>query len=357
MVETTPDEQTPQEEPKDQAPVEAAAQEETPKAENQQPAAAPPVAAEPPPAEPTPAAAPPVAAEPPPAEPAPAAAPPVAAAPPPAAPQPEIRRPIADVPLQERVQQEMEPQHLTMKSLLEAGVHFGHQTRRWHPRMRPFIFTQRNGIHIVDLQKTLGMLERAADFVQEIVADGKKVLFVGTKKQAQETVVAEATRADMLYVHQRWLGGTLTNFRTLQTRIDYLVRLEDQQARGEFGNLIKKEALRLEERINKLNRYFAGIKTMTSVPGVIFIIDPTKEKIAVAEARKMGVPIVAIADTDCNVDLIDHPIPGNDDAIRSVRLITTRIADAVIAGAAERESRLAEEAAAEAAAVAAGVAT
>ena len=206
-----------------------------------------------------------------------------------------------------------------------------------------YIFTQRNGIHIIDLQKTLGMLERACDFVQETAAEGKKVLFVGTKKQAQETIVTEATRCDMHYVHERWLGGTLTNFRTIQGRINYLIQLENQKAKGEFALLPKKEALRLDERIAKLNRYFAGVKTMTEMPGAIFIVDPTRERIAVAEARVVGVPIIAIADTDCNVDLIDHPIPGNDDAIRSVRLITGRLADAALSGADEAQMQEREE--------------
>ena len=235
-----------------------------------------------------------------------------------------------------------EPVQITMKALLEAGVHFGHQTRRWHPKMKPFVFTQRNGIHIIDLQKTLTGLEAAAEFVQGIAASGKKILLVGTKKQAQDTVVTEATRAGMPYVDQRWLGGTLTNFATIQTRIDYLARQEDRKAKGEFAYLPKKEARRLEDRIAKLNRYLGGIKAMTVMPGALFIIDATREKIAVAEGRKMGIPIVAIADTDCNVDLIDHPIPGNDDAIRAIRLMTTRITDAIIEGVAEAENRAQE---------------
>lgn len=227
---------------------------------------------------------------------------------------------------------------ITMKTLLEAGVHFGHPTRRWHPKMKPFVFTQRNGIHIIDLQKTLNRLEAAAEFVREIAMTGKKVLFVGTKKQAQDAISSEATRADQPWVNQRWLGGTLTNFRTIQSRIDYLVRQENRRAKGEFTFLPKKEAGRLEDRIAKLNRYLGGIKEMTEMPGAIFIIDAAREKIAIAEGRKMGIPIVAIADTDCNVDLIDYPIPGNDDAIRALRLMTGRIADAVIEGAAEGQN-------------------
>ena len=224
---------------------------------------------------------------------------------------------------------------ITMKSLLEAGVHFGHPTRRWHPKMKPYVFAQRNGIHIIDLQKTMDGLEAAAVFVREVAMSGKKVLFVGTKKQAQDAVATEAVRADQPFVNQRWLGGTLTNFRTIQSRIDFLVRQEDRRAKGEFTFLPKKEAGRLEDRIAKLNRYLGGIKTMTEMPGALYIIDAAREKIAIAEARKIGIPIVAIADTDCNVDLIDHPIPGNDDAIRALRLMTGRIADAVIEGVAE----------------------
>ncbi len=257
----------------------------------------------------------------PPPSPAPVAAPPVDGAP---APDPG------------------EPPQITMKALLEAGVHFGHQTRRWHPKMRPFVFTERNGIHIIDLQKTMNRLEASADFIQEVAAAGKKVLFVGTKKQAQETIATEAVRASMPYVNQRWLGGTLTNFSTIQTRIDYLVKQEDRRSKGEFAFLPKKEARILEEKIAKLNRYFGGIKEMTEMPGALYIIDAAREDIAVAEAKKRGIPIVAIADTDCNVDLIDHPIPGNDDAIRAIRLITGRIAAAVIEGTAEAAARRGE---------------
>ena len=224
---------------------------------------------------------------------------------------------------------------ITMKSLLEAGVHFGHPTRRWHPKMKPFVFTQRNGIHIIDLQKTLDRLEAAAEFIRQVAMTGKKILFVGTKKQAQDAVSSEALRAEQPWVNQRWLGGTLTNFRTIQSRIDFLVRQEDRRAKGEFAFLPKKEAGRLEERIGKLNRYLGGIKEMTEMPGALYVIDAAREKIAIAEGRKMGIPIVAIADTDCNVDLIDYPIPGNDDAIRALRLMTGRIADAVVEGAAE----------------------
>ena len=235
-----------------------------------------------------------------------------------------------------------QPAQIMMKALLEAGVHFGHQTRRWHPKMRPFVFTERNGIHIIDLQKTMNRLEECAQFIRVTAASGKKILFVGTKKQAQDTIAIEAVRANMPFVNQRWLGGTLTNFGTIQTRIDYLVKQEDRRSKGEFAFLPKKEARILEEKIAKLNRYFGGIKEMTEMPGALYIIDAAREDIAVAEARKMGIPIVAIADTDCNVDLIDHPIPGNDDAIRAIRLITGRIADAVVEGAAEAEAQRGE---------------
>ena len=251
----------------------------------------------------------------------------------PAPPPPSIETPAVD---------RNAPTPITMKALLEAGVHFGHQTRRWHPKMRPFVFTERNGIHIIDLQKTMNRLESSAEFIREVAATGKTVLFVGTKKQAQDTIVSDAGRAVMPFVNQRWLGGTLTNFGTIQTRIDFLVKLEDRHSKGEFRFLPKKEARLLEEKIAKLNRYFGGIKEMTEMPGALYIIDAAREEIAVAEARKMQIPIVAIADTDCNVDLIDHPIPGNDDAIRAIRLITGRIAEAVIEGAAEAAAQRGE---------------
>ncbi|MBM3940564.1 MAG: 30S ribosomal protein S2 [SAR202 cluster bacterium] len=219
-----------------------------------------------------------------------------------------------------------------MKSLLEAGVHFGHQTHRWNPKMRTFIFAQRNGIHIVDLQQTMEMLQRAVAYVTELTAQGKKLLMVGTKKQAQEAIREEAIRAGQFYVNQRWLGGTLTNFTTIQQRIDYLVRLEQQQARGDFEQLPKKEAQKLGVLIERLNRDLGGIKEMTQLPGALFVVDVGKEKIAVAEARRVGVPIVALVDTDCNPDEVDWPIPGNDDAIRSIRLITNSIANAALEG-------------------------
>jgi small subunit ribosomal protein S2 len=221
---------------------------------------------------------------------------------------------------------------LSMKSLLEAGVHFGHQTHRWNPRMKQFIFAQRNGIHIIDLQQTLGLLERACQFITEVTATGKRVLFVGTKKQAQDTIESEGKRAGQFFVNQRWLGGTLTNFDTIQGRIDYLVKLEDRKAKGEFARLPKKEALKLGALMEKMNRYLGGIKEMTTLPGALFIVDVGKEKIAVAEARRLGVPIVALVDTDCDPELIDQVIPGNDDAIRSIRLMCGHIANAALEG-------------------------
>ena len=224
------------------------------------------------------------------------------------------------------------PDTVTIKQLLEAGAHFGHQTSRWHPRMKTYIFTKRNGIHIIDLEQTASMLDKACDFIRQVAAEGGKILFVGTKKQAQETVVEEAQRCGMYYVNQRWLGGVLTNFATIQARIDYLVRLEDRQAKGDFNRLPKKEALKLEEEILRLNRQMGGIKEMTSLPSALFIVDPTKERIALAEAKRVGIPVVAIVDTNCNPDEIDYPIPANDDAIKTIKLICSRITDSVIEG-------------------------
>ena len=246
----------------------------------------------------------------------------------PVAPQPSVV--VQQAP---RVQTASVPTNITMKSLLEAGVHFGHQKRRWNPKMRRYIFTHRNGIHIIDLQKTLRMLEDAAGFISDVAAEGKKVLMVGTKKQAQDTIVNESQRGNSYYITTRWLGGTLTNFKTIQSRIDYLVELETQQAKGEFVSYTKKEALKREASIARLNRYLGGIKEMTEMPGALFVIDIGKEAIAVAEARRVGIPIVALVDSDCDPDLIDYPIPGNDDAIRSIRLVTGRITNAIIEGA------------------------
>jgi len=220
----------------------------------------------------------------------------------------------------------------SIKQLLEAGAHFGHQASGWHPRMKKYIFTKRNGIHIIDLEQTVKLLAKAQEFVKQTVADGGSILFVGTKKQAQESVETEAKRCGMHYVNQRWLGGTLTNFSTIQSRIDHLVRLEDQRAKGEFTRLPKKEASKLDEEILRLNRQLGGIKEMTKLPSALFIVDPTKDKIALLEAKRMDIPVVAICDTNCNPDELGVIIPANDDAIRAVKLICTKIADAVIDG-------------------------
>ncbi len=224
------------------------------------------------------------------------------------------------------------PDTATIKELLEAGAHFGHQTSRWHPKMKRYIFTKRNGIHIIDLEQTASMLDEACEFVKQVTEEGGKILFVGTKKQAQAIIEEEATRCGMYYINQRWIGGVLTNFSTIQNRIDYLVQLEDQQARGDFGRLPKKEALKLGEKIVRLNKQMGGFKEMTSLPDIIFIADLSKEKISLAEAQRVGIPVVAIADTNCDPNEIDHPIPANDDAIRAIRLITSKIADAVLEG-------------------------
>jgi len=221
---------------------------------------------------------------------------------------------------------------ITMKSLLEAGVHFGHQKRRWNPKMDDFIFAHRNGIHIIDLQKTLYKIQEAAEFLTDIAAAGKRILYVGTKKQARDTIINEAERSNSLYISNRWLGGTLTNFRTIESRIQHLINLETRRETGEFTLLSKKESLGYDEQINRLNKNLIGIKEMTEMPGAMFIIDIGKEEIAVAEARRVGIPIVALVDSDCNPELIDYPIPGNDDAIRSIRLISGRMSDAIIEG-------------------------
>jgi len=247
---------------------------------------------------------------------------------------------------------EQEPQPLTMKALLEAGAHFGHPTRRWHPRMKPYIFTERNGIHIIDLQRTLNLLDQACSFVTELVAGGGTVLFVGTKKQAQESLVIEAQRCHMPYVNQRWLGGTLTNLNVIMSRIKYMKELEKQEEEGMFAVLPKKEALKLGEKLARLRKYLNGIREMEGLPNAIFVIDVVKERIAVAEARRMGVPVIGLVDTDADPDLVDHIIPGNDDAIRSIRLMCSRIADAILEGQRRFEEARVEaeaEAAAEAA--------
>lgn len=230
------------------------------------------------------------------------------------------------------------PRVVSIKALLEAGAHFGHQTNRWNPKMRPYIFTARNGIHIIDLQKTVYGLTSAYNFITDLTARGEKVLFVGTKKQAQEAVAEEASRSGQFYITQRWLGGTLTNFTTIKARLKRLADLETQRDRGDFGRLTKAEGLKLEEEINKLNRVFGGIKTMDRLPSAIFIIDPHKEELAVKEAATVGVPIVAMVDTNCNPDPINYVIPCNDDAIRGIRLMTGKIAEAALEGQHRREA-------------------
>ena len=219
-----------------------------------------------------------------------------------------------------------------IKDLLEAGVHFGHQTHRWDPRMKQFIFTERNGIHIIDLQQTVPLLAQAMDFVRRVSSQGQGVLFVGTKKQAQESIEQEAGRSGSPYVTNRWLGGTLTNFQTMEGRIDHLIRLEDRRDRGELAVLIKKEAGKLMEEIEKMNRYFGGIKSMKRLPAALFIVDPPMERIAVTEALRLHIPIIAMCDTNSNPDEVDFPIPANDDAIRAVKLIASKIADAALEG-------------------------
>lgn len=221
---------------------------------------------------------------------------------------------------------------ISMKQLLEAGVHFGHQTRRWNPKMAKYIFTERNGIYIIDLQKTVRKVDEAYEFVRNVAEDGKTVLFVGTKKQAQEAVKEEAIRSGQYFVNERWLGGMLTNFQTIQKRIHRLKELEAMETDGTFDVLTKKEVMQLRHEMSRLEKYLGGIKEMRKLPGAIFIVDPRKERIAVAEARKLNIPIVAIVDTNCDPDEIDYPIPGNDDAIRAVKLLTEKIADAVIEG-------------------------
>ncbi|MFQ5840538.1 MAG: 30S ribosomal protein S2 [Candidatus Methylomirabilales bacterium] len=222
--------------------------------------------------------------------------------------------------------------NLSMRELLEAGVHFGHQTKRWNPKMAKYIFGERNGIYIIDLQKTLKKFREAYTFVRDLAANGGTLLFVGTKKQAQETVYEEATRCGMFYANQRWLGGTLTNFATIVKSIARLKKLEEMNETGEYEGLPKKEVLGLERERQKMERALGGIKDMDRLPSAVFVIDPHEEKIAVAEAQRLVIPIAALVDTNCDPTGIDYPIPGNDDAIRSVRLITSRIADAVIEG-------------------------
>ena len=219
---------------------------------------------------------------------------------------------------------------VSMKQLLEAGVHFGHQTRRWNPKMSRFIFTERNGIYIIDLQKTVKKIEEAYSFIREVAETGKPILFVGTKKQAQDSIKEEAERSGMYYVNERWLGGMLTNYQTIKKRIDRLRELERMQEDGTFDVLPKKEVIQLMNEKEKLEKYLNGIKDMPEVPGAIFIVDPRKERIAVKEAHKLGIPVVGIVDTNCDPDEIDFPIPGNDDAIRAVKLIASTISQAII---------------------------
>ena len=221
---------------------------------------------------------------------------------------------------------------ISMKQLLEAGVHFGHQTRRWNPKMAKYIFTERNGIYIIDLQKTVHKVDEAYQFMRSVAAEGKSVLFVGTKKQAQDSIKEEAERCGQFYVNERWLGGMLTNFKTIQSRINYLRDLERMEADGTFEVLPKKEVAMLKGKKEKLERFLGGIKDMNKLPGAMFVVDPRKERIAVAEARLLKIPIVAIVDTNCDPDEIDYVIPGNDDAIRAVKLLSAKMADAVIEG-------------------------
>jgi len=227
---------------------------------------------------------------------------------------------------------------ISMKQLLEAGVHFGHQTRRWNPKMQQFIFMDRNGIHIIDLQQTVGRLNEAYKFVQQLTADGGSLLFVGTKKQAQEAVAEEAKRCGMYYVNQRWLGGMLTNFKTIQLRIAHLRELEARRDRGDFERLPKKEVQHLQDELVRLERILGGIKDMRRLPSAVFIVDTRKERTAVLEARRLEIPVIALADTNCDPDEMDFPIPANDDAIRAVRLLCAKIADAAVEGRRELEA-------------------
>ena len=221
---------------------------------------------------------------------------------------------------------------ISMKQLLEAGVHFGHQTRRWNPKMKQYIFTERNGIHIIDLQMPVKKVEEAYYFIRDLAAQDKAILFVGTKKQAQESIEQEAKRCEMFYVNQRWLGGMLTNFKTIQSRINKLRKIEKMEADGDFDLLPKKEVIQLKAEQEKLEKNLGGIKEMKKLPSAMFVVDPRKEHIAILEAKALGIPVVAIVDTNCDPDEADYPIPGNDDAIRAVKLIASKIADAVLEG-------------------------
>ena len=234
---------------------------------------------------------------------------------------------------------------VSMKQLLEAGVHFGHQTRRWNPKMKEYIFTERNGIYIIDLQKTVKKVEEAYNFIREVSESGKDVLFVGTKKQAQDAIKEEAERVGMYYVNNRWLGGMLTNFKTIKKRIERLEQLHKMEEDGTFDLLPKKEVIKLKGEIEKLEKFMGGIKNMKGVPGAMFVVDPRKERIAIAEAKRLNIPVVAIVDTNCDPDEVDYVIPGNDDAIRAVKLIAGAMADAILEGRqGEQMSDKAEEA-------------
>ncbi len=227
---------------------------------------------------------------------------------------------------------------ISMRDLLEAGVHFGHQTGRWNPKMAPFIYGARNGVHILDLAQTVTRLQDATEFVQELSATGQQVLFVGTKRQAQDVIRNEADRANMPYVVTRWLGGTLTNFQTIRQRVDYMIELERREEAGQLDLLPKKEALKLRDKLTRLHRYLRGLRDMTSLPGALFVVDVPREHIAIAEARRLNIPIIAVCDTNSDPNLIDFPIPSNDDAIRAVRLLTAQIADACQSGGMMRQS-------------------
>jgi small subunit ribosomal protein S2 len=236
-----------------------------------------------------------------------------------------------------------ETTEVTMKALLEAGVHFGHQTKRWNPKMRPYIFTERHGIHIIDLQQTVRLLEEAQAFVRDLATRGQRIVFVGTKKQAQETMRSEAARSGQFFVDRRWLGGTLTNFVTIRSRLRHLAELESEFESGQIQALPKQEQIRKTRELERLRLSLGGLKNMTSLPGAIFVVDPKREHIAIAEARRLGIPIIAMVDTNCDPDLIDFVIPSNDDAIRSVRLISSRISEAILDGRTELESTMADE--------------
>ena len=233
---------------------------------------------------------------------------------------------------------------ISMKQLLEAGVHFGHQTRRWNPKMAEYIYTERNGIYIINLQKTVKKIVEAYDFIKEVAANGDDILFVGTKKQAQDSIKEEAERVGMYYVNARWLGGMLTNFKTIKKRIERLNQLKKMEEDGTFDLLPKKEVAKLKLEIEKLDKYLGGIKDMKKLPGAMFIVDPRKEKIAVAEAKKLGIPVVAIVDTNCDPEEVDYVIPGNDDAIRAVKLIASTMANAIIEGRQGEDAAVAEDA-------------